>query len=784
MKAPVRAVVGRTCRCFQAFPPPPRRSLSVTSAAARKGGKKPNAKAANAKNSSPSETGLWAPVIPQPVPQPVPQQAPQPAPQASSSSAPDTYHHFRLLVQRHLQALIRQLRELQEEKSDALLHFALDGPVELHTCATNFAKAIDASFGLAAVGTTSRSENPLFWGLRHGFVRGNTNGLAREITYAFRSFAGESKYYSPHLQLPSGKELTDFRFPHEWFPATRAMHRTVHLHVGPTNSGKTYNALKALETARTGVYAGPLRLLAHEVYTRLTAKNKRCALLTGEEQRIPDNFQFMFAACTVEMTPLNDVLDVAVIDEIQMIADEDRGFAWAQAFLGVQAREVHLCGEERTVDLIQNLCRRIGDTCVVHRYNRLSPLRTMRRSLGDLRNLERGDAVVSFSRVNLHALKQGIEKQTGRRCAVVYGSLPPETRAEQASLFNNPDNEYDYLVASDAIGMGLNLEIKRVIFEAITKFDGTMHRDLGVPDIKQIGGRAGRFRSAAHEIKTSSTAPPSDAPADRSEKPPGLVTTLDPRHLARVQHAFTVEVPQIKVAGILPPASSIEEMYSLFPPGTPLSHVLVKIRQLAKVSDEFFLCDIKEWIEVADAIEDLPMPIHDRCTLLNAPVSRDTMISLRAFAKCISQQKGGHLLEIEGLDLDVLDKDPKEVHNPRRFLDRLETTHKSVTLYLWLTYRYQGIFTSQKLAFRVKELLEERINQQLDRVDYRPEARAAATRRLYEEAKKRRLKQGEVLPDLDLEDDIGDDAEAISAHILEGIPEGGEEPMTENLTAP
>ncbi|KAL8400002.1 hypothetical protein RB594_000419 [Gaeumannomyces avenae] len=783
MKTPVRAVFGRTCRCFQTFPLPPCRSFSVTSAAARKGGKKAKPRI-SAQSSGANETDPWAPAIRKPVPQPVPEEAPQPASRASSSGAPDTYHHFRLLVQRHLQALIRQLRELQEERSDALLHFALDGPVELHTCAINFAKAIDASFGLAAVGTTSRSENPLFWGLRHGFVRGNSGGLARELTYAFRSFAGESKYYSPHLQLPSGKELTDFRFPHEWFPATRAMHRTIHLHVGPTNSGKTYNALKALETARTGVYAGPLRLLAHEVYTRLTKKDKICALLTGEEQRIPDGFQFMFAACTVEMTPLNDVLDVAVIDEIQMITNEDRGFAWAQAFLGVQAREVHLCGEERTVDLIQNLCQRIGDTCIIHKYNRLSPLQTMRRSLGDLRNLEKGDAVVSFSRVGLHRLKAGIEKQTGRRCAVVYGSLPPETRAEQASLFNDPDNDYDYLVASDAIGMGLNLEIKRVIFEAITKFDGTMHRDLGIPDIKQIGGRAGRFRSAAHEIKGGSATPLLDAPADRSEKPPGLVTTLDPKHLARVQHAFTVEAPQIKVAGILPPASSIEAIYSLFPPGTPLSHVLVKIRQLAKVSSEFFLCDIKEWIEVADAIEDLPMGIHDRCTLLNAPTSRDTMESLKVFAKCISQQKGGHLLEIEELDLEVLERDPKEVTNPRAFLDRLEVAHKSVTLYLWLSYRYQGIFPSQTLAFEVKKRLEARIDEQLDRFDYRPEARAAATRRLYEQAKKRRQEQGDVLPDLDLEEGIGGDVDAMSAHILEGIPEGGEEPMMDNLTAP
>jgi len=159
------------------------------------------------------------------------------------------------------------------------------------------------------------------------------------------------------------------------------------------------------------------------------------------------------------MVPLNkDVFDVAVIDEVQMMADPHRGWAWTQALIGLKAWEIHLCGEPRVIPLIREIAELMGDTLEIHEYKRLSPLRVMSTSLkGKLTNLRKGDCLVSFSRKQLHSLKREIELLTGKRCAIVYGSLPPETRAQQAELFNDSDNDYHYLVASDAIGMGLNL---------------------------------------------------------------------------------------------------------------------------------------------------------------------------------------------------------------------------------------------------------------------------------------------------------------------------------------
>ena len=250
----------------------------------------------------------------------------------------------------------------------------------------------------------------------------------------------------------------------------RAMRRNFHLHIGPTNSGKTYSALKSLARAKSGAYAGPLRLLAHEVWERLNlgtvggldGASKKCNLLTGEERRIVDPDAGLLS-CTVEMIPLGGPVgghsfDVVVIDEIQMLGDPYRGGSWTRAVLGVRAKEIHLCGDETTVDLLTTLITSLGDTLEIHRYDRLTPLTVAEKSLeGDFNNVQAGDCVVTFSRSNIFAVKKLIEEKAGRKCAVVYGALPPETRAEQARDFNDENGVSEILVASDAVGMGLNL---------------------------------------------------------------------------------------------------------------------------------------------------------------------------------------------------------------------------------------------------------------------------------------------------------------------------------------
>ncbi len=285
----------------------------------------------------------------------------------------------------------------------------------------------------------------------------------------------------------------------EYHKARSSPPRKFIMHVGPTNSGKTHNALRALAAAKRGMYAGPLRLLAFEIFDRLNKGQiiplgmepdpdaepdarsnidrgdgvekgkpvivkqgnpqyaRECNMITGEEHKIVST-SAQLLSCTVEMTPFSKYWDVAVIDEIQLIADKQRGGAWTAAVLGLNAKEIHLCGEESAVPLIEALVKQMGDTVEVHRYNRLTPLVVADKSLdGDISRVKNGDCVVTFSRTGLFKLKQDIEGAAKMRCALAYGRLPPEIRSEQAALFNDPDSDYNVLVGSDAVGMGLNL---------------------------------------------------------------------------------------------------------------------------------------------------------------------------------------------------------------------------------------------------------------------------------------------------------------------------------------
>ena len=325
-----------------------------------------------------------------------------------------------------------------------------------------------ASLVLAAGGWNLENLQQAFSGDGAGFMAAVEAAYTRRFVVYASTHDALPRQLQAHLKaLLDATDLTHLAFRGDNVGA-RAMTRHFHLHIGPTNSGKTYNALKALSRAETGVYAGPLRLLAHEVWERLNlgtvggldGQGKKTNLLTGEERRIVDADAGLIS-CTVEMLPLSGPpggFDVVVIDEIQMIGDPQRGGAWTTAVLGVRAKEVHLCGDETTVELLSKIIPTLGDKMTVHRYERLTPLKVAEESLdGDLSKVQPGDCVVTFSRNNIYAVKKMIESTAAKKCAVVYGALPPETRADQAKDFNDEDGRCQVLVASDAVGMGLNL---------------------------------------------------------------------------------------------------------------------------------------------------------------------------------------------------------------------------------------------------------------------------------------------------------------------------------------
>ncbi len=271
------------------------------------------------------------------------------------------------------------------------------------------------------------------------------------------------------------------------FTLARGMKRKIIAHLGPTNSGKTHNAMISLKSAKSGMYLAPLRLLAFEGYETLLASGVKCALRTGEEEIKPDDYTHI--ASTIEMCDLDHVYDIAVIDEGQMLSDPDRGWAWTQALVGVAAHEIHVTGSADCLPYLTRAANLCGDELIHKSYQRKTPLHVMNYNL-NLEDIMRGDAIVAFSRKSVMEIRERLVN-AGMRVACVYGALGPEIRRAEADRFRN--GEADVMVATDAIAMGLNLPIRRVILSATSKYDGKKLRKLTRSEVKQISGRAGRF---------------------------------------------------------------------------------------------------------------------------------------------------------------------------------------------------------------------------------------------------------------------------------------------------
>ncbi|WFE75551.1 helicase-related protein [Roseinatronobacter sp. S2] len=281
----------------------------------------------------------------------------------------------------------------------------------------------------------------------------------------------------------------------------RANARTVAV-LGPTNTGKTHYAIERMLAHRTGVIGLPLRLLAREVYDRILAlRGPDCvALVTGEERIVPDRTQYW--VCTVEAMPIEIGADFVAVDEIQLCADPDRGHVFTDRLL-------HARGLHETLfmgsDTMRSAIAALVPGVQFQRRERLSQL-----TYSGSRKISRmppRSAIVGFSVENVYAIAELIRRQKGG-CAVVMGALSPRTRNAQVALYQNGD--VDFLVATDAIGMGLNLDIKHVAFSATHKFDGHRMRPLNPDELAQIAGRAGRYQTSGSFGVTGEARPLAD----------------------------------------------------------------------------------------------------------------------------------------------------------------------------------------------------------------------------------------------------------------------------------
>jgi ATP-dependent RNA helicase SUPV3L1/SUV3 len=462
------------------------------------------------------------------------------------------------------------------------------------------------------------------------------------------------------------------------FAKARALARHHHFYVGPTNSGKTYHALNALIAAKSGVYLAPLRLLAMEVRDKLMAAGVPCNLITGEERDLVDGAQH--TASTIEMMNPTKLVDVAIIDEIQMLQDPDRGSAWTAALVGVPARQVFVCGSNAVTAPCLRVIEALNETVELTHLQRMTPLVLEDESLCGKRyskpklkpKLQKGDAIIAFSRKDVLTFSARF-RQWGFSVASIYGALSPEVRRHESERFCN--GSADILVATDAIGMGLNLPIRRVIFANIHKFDGVASRLLNATEVRQIAGRAGRF--GIYET--------------------GFVNIMEDDERFHIEHMLnTDDTSNLTKLPIAPNFAQMADIAGKMHTAK-LAECLEYFAQKLKFDDQYFALSsvAAQYCQALLVDEFAPkMALKDKFIFACAPISINTNIEKDYFLMCLGS---AYTLAPRALPVTP---DWLASTNPKH-LEAAETLSQNVSLYAWLSYKFPQIFVD---AAAVKDL--------------------------------------------------------------------------------
>ncbi len=487
--------------------------------------------------------------------------------------------------------------------------------------------------------------------------------VKRRIIYHFMEHIRPLKEKKRKEELLA-KTIRDFK---NLFPLARLLNREIFFHVGPTNSGKTYEALKALESADTGYYLAPLRLLALEGYENLKAKGVGVSLITGEEEIIDEESTHI--SSTIEMMNSTVDVDVCVIDEIQMISDRDRGWAWANALIGVPAKKIILTGSSDVLDAVTELCEYLNEPLTVINFERKNELKLLSQPT-PIKQIEAGTAIVAFSRRDVLGLRQQLSQRY--EVSVVYGNLSPEVRREEARRFREGKSEI--LVATDAIAMGLNLPIKTLLFSKDNKFDGLRRRELLPTEVAQISGRAGRY--GLEEI--------------------GYIGALDEKCLETISSKFyqplpTLELP-VSVMASLEHVMLIGEILET----ENLSVILNFFAENMEFEGPFVAANIDSMLEIAAIVDEYHLDLKTRFHLACAPASISSPYIESVFHRYIKQIEAGLTVEyIPPRDL------PKYAQTNEMMLNA-EDRVREISLYLWLSFKFTELFPQVEKALQAR----------------------------------------------------------------------------------
>lgn len=480
-------------------------------------------------------------------------------------------------------------------------------------------------------------------------IRGNYNSF---INSGFMSVLTKQ-----HIPKIISKEFEE-NFPEnpkDEYKLARNIRRKVYIHLGETNTGKTYTAMERLKKAKHGVYLSPLRILALENYEKLNNSQILCNLLTGEEEIIKEGATH--TSCTIEKVDLKKEYDIAVIDEIQMIDDSQRGAAWTRALLGLRCNEIHICGALNAREVVEKILEDCNDEYEFKEYKRSIPLEVQDKNFS-YNDTEEGDAIVVFSKKKVLQIAQQYSER-GIKASIIYGDLPPEVRRKQYDMFINKENKV--LITTDAIGMGVNLPIKRIIFLDIQKFDGEEIRNLTSQEVKQVAGRAGR--KGIYEV--------------------GYVATV--RDNQKFIKERLDEKDRIIRKAVLGPSEAILNIKNL-----PLNEKLALWATREDVLDYYRKMDINEYLIILDRIKRYKLKEAIQWELLKIPfdISKDELMD--TFLEYVEE-------------LFMLKN--KVISKPQCFkgnLDELELYYQRINMY----YSFCKVFN---LEFDFKWIYEERI---------------------------------------------------------------------------
>ena len=453
----------------------------------------------------------------------------------------------------------------------------------------------------------------------------------------------------------------------ETFPTARAMKRKLYFYVGPTNSGKTYTAMQELMKSDCGIYLAPLRLLALENYETLKEQNIASALITGEEEIFHEDSTHICS--TIEMLNFELQTDVCVIDEIQMVEDQDRGWAWVNAIIGAPASKVIMTGSVNALDAVKKIATYLGEELEIVKFQRKTPLDFTPEAIA-YRDITPGTALIAFSRKEVLKIKSKLSKFF--KVSVLYGNLSPEVRRDEAQRFR--DGETQILVATDAIAMGLNLPIKTLLFTTDNKFDGIGQRTLFPHEVIQIAGRAGRY----------------------GHFEAGHIGGIKPSVHNSIKEVFETPMHTIKPPFYVKATIEQIETFAAHLSTKELTKILSFYSKNMRYSGPFKATNISNMIELSRIVDRQKLSLEEKFILAGAPMNTKSPLLKDAFFIYMKA-----IVKKEKCSFKLMTRLSKLATTELELL-RAEDEIKKISLYLWLSYKMPEIFFDTQKAYRLR----------------------------------------------------------------------------------